>query len=121
MKNKSITWLIFTICLVLIVLILIPGMLANNMLEPLEKVQQYADKEDWTSANEAAKDLMKKWESQKLLLALNYAEEDYATFQHTILRVTSAVSNEDKENAMAESDVAQNIIKQNFNRLVPEP
>lgn len=122
MKNKLITWLIFGLCLVLIVSVFIPEMLAsNNILGILEKVYQYAENEDWTSANEAAEDLMTQWKSQKLALALNYAEEDYATFQHTILRVTNAVKNEDKENAMAESDVAKNIIKQNFIRFAPEP
>jgi ribosome-binding ATPase YchF (GTP1/OBG family) len=124
MKNKSITWAIFGICLILIALIIIPGILTaseNNMRGSLEKVYQFAQNEDWTSAAEASDELLRQWESQKFLIALNYAEEDYATFQHTILRVTSAVANEDKDNVMAESEVAENILNQNFGKLVPEP
>lgn len=124
MKNKTITWLILAATAVMIIAVFLPNLLLNEcrgMLNTLNSIYQTLEIEEWESANEYMDSLMRDWENQKYILAFNYAEEDYATFQHAVYRLKNYVKNQEKSDAMAEADVAISIFKQNFSRFMPEP
>lgn len=124
MRNKTITYSLFGI----ILLLFIAYFTTQNTIFPsgqhiendLNKIIQYAQQNKWSEAEDLANKLVKDWDRVKYFLALNYAEADYSLFLDSLSKIQGAIKTENDTETVSQ---ALSTIKlwNNFIKIIPQP
>lgn len=104
MSDKTISLILFGIIVILFSIYTITHIVlfdsGNLILEPLNRITDAVKNEEWNKAEKIAAELNIEWDKRKYFVMLNYAEEDYSTFEDTLIRLESAVRMKDAQQAV---------------------
>jgi len=86
----------------------------------LNSIVKYAQQDKWAEAEETVDKLIETWSQAKLLVTLNYAEEDYSLFIDNLSRIQGAIQTKDATETVTQ---ALSTIKlwNSFRKIIPEP
>jgi len=92
----------------------------GSLESSLNQIENYSKNEEWDKAAEISKEIKNKWKRYKPLIMLNYAEEDFSTFENLLSDIIGGTEAEDLPTVLTSVKSAKDLWE-NINRLVPEP
>ncbi|WP_166239840.1 DUF4363 family protein [Paenibacillus turpanensis] len=124
MKNKYVTlFLVSAVFLFFVVYFSTINLILNSEVQPgqtLTSVKEAVKSEQWEEADQKVQQLKTFWGTFQYLMMLNYATEDFTSFEEKLEDMDTAVQQKDKSEVLK----AANQALYNWNnmmRLIPQP
>ncbi|GGD08510.1 DUF4363 family protein [Pontibacillus salipaludis] len=123
MKNKTID-----ILLIFLVLLVFTGYfwIKNavwkdvHMIENLNRIEEYAQHNQWKDAEMLAQELHKEWEKKKLVILINFGEAEFSLLEESLSFILAGTEAQDQVEVFGRAKMAEDLWR-NFSRVIPEP
>lgn len=123
MKNKTVDIILITLIIITFITyfsIRDADLEDSKLNEKFNLIESYALKNNWKETLKVSEEVKKEWFDHKFITMLNFAEEDFSTFEITLNEIVGGAKSKDLPTVLTKVAIAKDLWV-NINKIVPQP